>query len=305
MTTTPALRWAYGSNGLGDHRLADACAFLADEGYAGIALTLDVHHLDPFTDDVDRRVAEVRRILDDHGLAVVVETGGRFVLDPRRKHEPTLVSAEGSHRRVDFYRRALDICVRLGAPVLHLWSGIDHVGTGAWGRLVDGVGATLAAAEDAGVDLGFEPEPGMVVDTIDAWERLAGELGRPDRLGVTLDIGHCRCIEAQPISDCVRRVAADLVHVQIEDMCRGVHEHLPFGEGEIDFPPVMAALQEVGYQGLVSVELTRHGHTAHTMVPAAIAAMRDAVAAVAPTASGPSESRTTTTTAPRPSTSRP
>lgn len=281
MTATPALRWAYGSNGLGDHRLADACAFLADEGYLGIALTLDVHHLDPFADDLDQRVSEARRILDDHGLAVVVETGGRFVLDPRRKHEPTLVSAEGSHRRVDFYRRAMDICVRLGAPVLHLWSGVDRSGvdrsaTGAWGRLVDGVGATLEAAQDAGVDLGFEPEPGMVVDTIDAWERLADELGRPDRLGMTLDIGHCRCIEVQPIADCVRRVAGDLVHVQVEDMRRGVHEHLPFGEGEIDFPPVMAALQQVGYDGLVSVELTRHGHTAHTMVPAAIAFLREA-----------------------------
>ena len=59
------LSFAYGSNGLGDHRLADACAFLADEGYDGIALTLDHQHLDPFGPDLDRRVDEVRRLLDD------------------------------------------------------------------------------------------------------------------------------------------------------------------------------------------------------------------------------------------------
>jgi sugar phosphate isomerase/epimerase len=41
-----------------------------------------------------------------------------------------------------------------------------------------------------------------------------------------------------------------------------VHEHLPLGTGEIDFPPVLAALAGTGYQGLVSVELPRHSHAA-------------------------------------------
>ena len=278
------LSFAYGSNGLGDHRLADACAFLADEGYDGIALTLDHQHLDPFGPDLDRRVDEVRRLLDDHALSVVVETGGRFVLDPRNKHEPTLVSPEGADRRVDFYRSAVDICVRLGSPVLHLWSGVDRAGDAdaAWGRLTDGLGSVLDAAAEAGIVVGLEPEPGMVVDTIATWERLSDQLSHP-ALAMTLDIGHCQCLEDAPIADCIQRVADHLVHVQIEDMVRGVHEHLPFGDGEIDFPPAMAALQDIGYDGLVSVELTRHGHTAHTMVPEAIRFLRAATPTVAST----------------------
>jgi sugar phosphate isomerase/epimerase len=43
-------------------------------------------------------------------------------------------------------------------------------------------------------------------------------------------------------------------------MRAGVHEHLMFGEGEIDFPPVIAALAEIGYDGPFSVELSRHSH---------------------------------------------
>jgi sugar phosphate isomerase/epimerase len=43
-------------------------------------------------------------------------------------------------------------------------------------------------------------------------------------------------------------------------MRAGVHEHLKFGEGEIDFPPVIAALAEIRYDGLLSVELSRHSH---------------------------------------------
>jgi len=43
-------------------------------------------------------------------------------------------------------------------------------------------------------------------------------------------------------------------------MRAGVHEHLLFGAGEMDFPPIMAALTEVGYDGGVHVELARHSH---------------------------------------------
>lgn len=51
-----------------------------------------------------------------------------------------------------------------------------------------------------------------------------------------------------------------LANVHIEDMRAGVHEHLMFGEGEIDFPPVIAALAKIGYAGMVGVELSRHSH---------------------------------------------
>jgi len=56
------------------------------------------------------------------------------------------------------------------------------------------------------------------------------------------------------------------VNVHIEDMRSGVHEHLMFGEGQIDFPPVLQALAEVGYPGGIHVELSRHSHEAPTAV---------------------------------------
>jgi sugar phosphate isomerase/epimerase len=64
--------------------------------------------------------------------------------------------------------------------------------------------------------------------------------------------------------------------VHIEDMRRGVHEHLDFGEGEIAFSPVLESFSEVGYRGLVSVELSRHSHAAHIAVPRAIEFLRKA-----------------------------
>ena len=74
--------------------------------------------------------------------------------------------------------------------------------------------------------------------------------------------------------DCIRRAAPQLVHVHIEDMRRGVHEHLMFGDGELDLAVALAALQEIGYRGMTAVELSRHAHAAHETVPRAIALLR-------------------------------
>lgn len=279
------LRFGYGTNGFANHRLADALGVLADLGYDGVALTLDPAHLDPLAPDLLRRTDAVGRRLAELGLAVVIETGGRYVLDPVRKHWPTLLSdAEGQSRRVDMLQAAVRVAAELGAEAVSLWSGAASMDASpeiSWQRLAAGCDAVVGVADAAGVVLGFEPEPGMLVDDIDGWYRLADALGRPACFGLTLDIGHCRCIESAAPDECVRRVGAVLVNVQIDDMCRGVHEHLPLGEGEIDFPPVLAALRDVGYRGLVSVELPRHSHAAPQLAAESIAFLRGAMPAKA------------------------
>jgi sugar phosphate isomerase/epimerase len=262
------VRFGYVSNGLADHRIDDALELLAANGYAGVALTLDHVHFDPLAPRLRVRAARLRLRLESLGLACVVETGARFVLDPRRKHFPTLVS-EGRERRIDLLCRAVDVAEELGAPVVSMWSGTGP--QDAWDLLVEGVDRVLTHATRAGVTLAFEPEPGMLVERLEDYERLERELGHPDALAITLDIGHCICNEDESPEDCIRRAGDRLAHVHIEDMVRGVHEHLMFGEGELDLPPVMHALDD--YEGLVAVELSRHSHRAHEVVPAAMAAL--------------------------------
>lgn len=251
------LRFGYGTNGFTHHRLSDVLGILADLGYDGVALTLDHNHLDPYADDLDRQVARVRQQLARHGLTVTIETGAPYFLDPWGKHQPTLMSGE-PERRVDLLRRAVRIAAELGSPTVHLCSGPapdDVPETDAWRRLVAGVGAALETAEAYGVALAFEPEPHMFVDTVAKCLRLRELLDGHELLGFTLDIGHAHCVEQPSLLDCVDLAAPHLLNVQIEDMVRGVHRHLEFGAGEIDFPPVLAALTALGHRGLVSVEI--------------------------------------------------
>ncbi|MFF4020819.1 sugar phosphate isomerase/epimerase family protein [Streptomyces sp. NPDC001843] len=259
------LRLGYGTNGLTDLRLEDALALLADLGYDGVGLTLDHMHLDPLAPDLAARTGRTARRLARLGLEVTVETGARYVLDPRRKHGPTLLDEDEDARwmRIRLLIRAVRVAADLGAHALHCFSGVrpDGVDTDtAWKRLADSLEPVLDVADETGVPLAVEPEPGHLLATLADFHRLRAALGDPQPLGLTLDIGHCQCLEPSAPADCVREAAPWLRHVQVEDMRRGVHEHLPFGEGEIDFPPVLAALAAADYQGLTVVELPRHSH---------------------------------------------
>lgn len=275
-----SLRFGYGTNGFGSHRLDDALAVIAGLGYDGVALTLDHHHLDPFDADLATRTAKVGRRLDELNLAVVIETGARYILDPLRKHEPTLVSSGDRSARHELLTRAVVIAADLGAEAVSFWSGIRPPATDdqtVWTRLCEGVSTVLDTAANYDVLCAFEPEPGMFVDTLDAALELRRRLGDPAQLKITLDLGHCVAVEDRPVVDVITQAGSLLANVQADDMRRGVHEHLEFGAGELDLPAALGALLDIDYRGLVAVELPRHGHAAPVVAERSLAALTDAL----------------------------
>jgi sugar phosphate isomerase/epimerase len=267
-----SLRYAYNTNGAANHRLDDALRLIADAGYHGVALTLDHHHLDPFAPDWQREAERVRRLLEELQLGSVIETGARYLLDPRTKHEPTLVNpaAEGRARRVEFLRRSLDIAALLGSETVSFWAGVPQAGVAreeAFRWLDDGLARVLDHAEAVGVDASFEPEPGMLVETVGDYAALAE---RHVRLKLALDTGHCLVTEDIDPADAIREFAGRIGTVAVEDMRRGDHTHLPFGQGDMDMPAVLAALRDIGFARLVCVELSRESPRAHQAIPEAV-----------------------------------
>lgn len=272
MTADTRLRYAYNTNGLAHHRLDDALSLLADTGYHGVALTLDVHHLDPFAPDAFAQAQRLRERCDTLGLEVVVETGARYLLDPRVKHEPTLVTAEpqGRARRLAYLRLACDLAEVLRAEAVSFWAGVPRADvdpTRAWAWLVDGVRALVDSHGQRCYALAVEPEPGMLVQDCADWLRLHAQV---PGITLALDTGHCVVSGAHEPQDAVRAFAPHLGTVAVEGMRRGVHDHLPLDEGDVDLAAVLAALADVAYAGLVTLELSRESHRAHEMVPRAL-----------------------------------
>jgi sugar phosphate isomerase/epimerase len=260
------MRLGYNTNGFAHHRLEDALTILAELGYRSVALTLDQYVLNPYDADTPRQLPLVRDRLRNLGLSVVIETGARFLLDPWRKHQPTLLNAdaEGRKRRLDFLRRAVDVAAALDAEAVSFWSGTATEPASEetrMNRLVVGCRQVCEYAERKQVRLAFEPEPGMFIDTMTRWAELHQRVAHPF-FGLTIDVGHLHCLGETPIGPHLRRWRDWLWNVHIEDMRRGVHDHLMFGEGDLDFAEVMTALTEIGYTGGVHVELSRHSHDA-------------------------------------------
>ncbi|MCD4726795.1 MAG: hypothetical protein K8R46_03985, partial [Pirellulales bacterium] len=115
----------YNTNGLAHHDLFDAVELLAEIGYRGVAITIDHGALSPpcatagLSSSAFRgspslldkpavapsQVERLKELLEKYQMRSVIETGARFLLDPRVKHEPTLLS-EDRRRRIDFYKYA-------------------------------------------------------------------------------------------------------------------------------------------------------------------------------------------------------
>ncbi len=270
------LAFGYNTNGFAHHRLEEALAIIADLGCDGVALTLDVHHLDPFRAS-PRDVAKLRRRLERLNLRCVVETGARFLLNPHRKHEPTLISPEreGRKLRLTFLESAMEISRELGAEAVSFWSGVKQPSVSdpqARRWLEDGCRRLAEFAVKKRVVLAFEPEPGMFVQDMADYARLRRSAG--ESLDLTLDVGHVFCTERRSFAKVWDQFAPLVRNVHIEDIRGRRHEHLAFGEGEIDFRPVLAAMKNGGYKGLVNVELSRDSHRAPEMARRAIEFLR-------------------------------
>jgi sugar phosphate isomerase/epimerase len=259
-------RLGYNTNGFNCHSLEAALEIIAGLGYRGVAITLDNYILNPGAADLDRQLERTRTFLQQHSLACVIETGARFLLDPWRKHEPTLVSAEAAGRkvRIEFLKRALDIAARLDGQALSFFSGIRYEGVkeaDAWDWLAAACRELSEYAGRYGIVLAFEPEPGMFIENLSQYQKLKERVDH-HQFALTLDVGHVFLTEDKSPGDCIRQFGPDIKNIHLEDMKPGQHQHLQFGEGEIEFPSVFEALKEINYAGLINVELSRHSRNA-------------------------------------------
>ncbi len=284
-------RIGYNTNGLGSHRLPEALDLIGDLGYEAVAITPDVGGLDPFHLR-QGEVAGIHARLQDLGLAVAIETGARFLLDPRRKHRPSLLEADalGRSRRIDFYRRCVDLATDLGADVVSLWAGSAPEGEhgtldgepdhGLGDRLVEGLAQVLEHAHGAAVRVAFEPEPGMFVERPAGFAALLERGGSAlDGLGLTLDVGHCVVTGDEPVSGVIERWAPRLAHVHLADCPRGLHQHVAFGQGDLDLEDALGGLVSSGFSGVAAVELSRDGHRGPDAAREAMTSIRRALGA--------------------------
>ncbi len=181
-------------------------------------------------------------------------------------HLPTFISTAdltASIRRASRLemRASIETAAFLGArrAVLH-YSFMSGMGRNAPALYTVYARESLEEAVDcatqAGIDLCLENLFPQLTPfgAVEDWEQC---FARYPRLGFTLDIGHAHIGPdgMTRILDYIHRFRDRLRHVHVSDNRGRQDEHLAVGDGKIDFPAVAAALNRIGYQGDMTLEI--------------------------------------------------
>jgi sugar phosphate isomerase/epimerase len=155
-------------------------------------------------------------------------------------------------------QRWLDLAQALGARVhvLHVSSrrfaaADPEVRRRVRARDREIVTGVARAAGERGLFLALEN--GAAAGQIGYLEEILAAIDQP-HLGIALDVGHAHLRGGDPAA-AARRLAPHLRHVHLHDNHGARDEHLPPGQGSIEWIPLLAALRDAGYAGPWMVEL--------------------------------------------------
>jgi sugar phosphate isomerase/epimerase len=264
------MQLAFSTNAYLHHSFADAVSRLAALGYRGVEIMADVPHAWPAYLLPDQKQS-IRDALAKNTLAISNINGFMMhaVNDHRQKYwHPSWIEPDMNYRRVriDHTKRVLTLAKELGAKCITTEPGGPLEGR-SWSEclklFVEMLKPVVEHAEKEQVLLLVEPEPDLLIETAQQYLEFASKIQSPF-LGLNFDIGHSYCVKDEP-AETVRRLGSLIRHVHLEDIApTRVHHHMIPGEGAIDFRSTLMALQEIGYEGWVTIELyTCHENPDH------------------------------------------
>ena len=259
--------------------LDDTFAYAAKAGY-------DLVEIAPFT--IAKYVTEISaaertRIKDAAARAGVGIAGLHWVLAQAEGMYLTspdaAVRAATSHYFVDL----VGCCADLGGTRIIVGSPKQrNVGDGisyeqAWSWAADVFRDSVKRAEDRGVVICFEPlapSETNFVNTAAEGIRFAQRFGTP-AMSIILDV-KAMCAETKPVPQIIRESAGCFEYFHANDRnLKGP------GFGDVDFVPIAAALREVNYDGIVSVEVFKFEEGAEVIATKSIEYLRRAFGAAA------------------------
>lgn len=188
---------------------------------------------------------QLRSILDEAGVSLVsVYTGANFIYAD--------ILPDELHR----IQRAAELAATFGAERLVVGGGARRA-TGTtdedYRRLGEALDRVTDIAESAGLSASYHPHLTTIVENPDELNRLMALT----RIGFCPDTAHLAAGGGDPAA-LIRKYPDRIRHVHLKDFRKDPFAFLPLGQGELDFPDIIQAIRECGYDSWLMVELDEY-----------------------------------------------
>jgi sugar phosphate isomerase/epimerase len=252
------VKLAFSTNAFVRVNVETAIDSIAEAGYTGVELMLDHPHLFP-AETAPSKIRAVRQTIEHAGLTI--SNCNAFPMSAiGDTWHPSWIedSAEQRKLRIQHTADALRLARDLGAKTIStepggpLPQGMSR--EQALTLFIQGIAEVLPVAEETGVALLVEPEPGLLIEREDQYQGFARRISH-DKLGMNFDIGHFFCVGEDP-AEAFLALQPHVRHVHLEDIAATrKHRHLMPGEGAINLRGTVETILEAGYNGWITVEL--------------------------------------------------
>ena len=251
------MKFAFSSNAFRKYSLIETIRILADLGYQGIEIMADVPHAYP-SDLKKEDIENIRKTLVDCHLEI--SNLNTFMLHAvGDTWHPSWIESEPAmrYRRIEHTLQCIDLARELGVKTLSTEPGgplSDMEEQEALRLFKEGLMAVYREAVKKGIRILIEPEPDLLIENSSQTRALFKDLD-PQVFGLNFDIGHFFCVGEDP-SACIWKLKNIIHHFHLEDIASTrKHHHLLPGMGAIDLKKVLDAIDGIGYDGFVTVEL--------------------------------------------------
>jgi inosose dehydratase len=219
--------------------MRDAVQDIASVGYEGVEM------FDGNLVEYADKPEELKEILTNSGVSLTsVYTGANFIYAD--------ILPDEMHR----IHRAAELAASFGAERLVVGGGARRAaGTNDedYHRLGQALDRVTDIAESFGLSASYHPHLTTIVESPDELDKLMPLT----RIGFCPDTAHLAAGGADPAA-VIRKYPDRIRHVHLQDFQQEPFKFLPLGQGELDFPDIIAAIRESGYDSWLMVELDNY-----------------------------------------------
>lgn len=223
------IKLSYSTNGLLNLDLFSAIEAVEKAGYAGVELSFDKRQFNPF-ELTQEDLAGIRTFFDDRTIkpACIATPTISFLND--RPHEPSMICLDraGRKQRIQVVKKGVEIAKSLGAPIVSFGSGfirdehVSHPEINPKEILAESVRECLKDIGD--ITLVIEPEPGMLLETLDQGVEIVKAVGSP-QFQLHADLCHVYCSDTDYF-EAIAKAAPYTRYLHVSDTTDGCNVKL-------------------------------------------------------------------------------